>query len=145
MKKRRLALFAAVLLSMGLLLSGCDLIFGLIFTLPGDWSMDYTWSGHSTGNTVVSFNANGTFNTGEGQYGTWKQTGLDISFTYTGPSGANAQYSGKIDFGGQTMEGTMVDPDVPTYGTWIAVKGSSKSLAKNAAPQAPDAPPAGGK
>lgn len=36
MKKKQVALLAAVLLAVGMLLSGCDLIFGMIFTLPGD-------------------------------------------------------------------------------------------------------------
>lgn len=145
MKKKQVTFLVAVLLAMGMVLSGCDLIFGMIFTLPGDWSMDYTWDGYSTGYTVVSFYTNGTFATDEGQYGIWEQDGLDISFTYTGPSGANAEYTGKIDFGGQTMGGDMVDPDGPSYGTWIAVKDSSRSLAKSKAPRAPDAPHAGGK
>jgi len=146
MKKKQVALLAAVLLAVGMLLSGCDLIFGMIFTLPGDWSMDYTWDGYSTGYTVISFYTDGSFETEEGQYGIWEQEGLDISFTFTGPSGANAEYSGTIDFGGGTMGGDMVDPDYPpTYGTWIAVKDSSRSLAKSKAPRAPDAPSAGGK
>ncbi len=146
MKKKNVAFLAVLLLAVGMVLSGCDMIFGLIFTLPGDWSMDYTWDGYDTGYTVVSFYTDGTFETDEGQYGVWEQDGLDISFTYTGPSGANAQYTGKIDFGGQTMGGDMVDPEVsPSYGTWIAVKDSSRSLAKSKAPRAPNAPAAGGK
>ena len=65
MKKNRATLIILAL-AVCVLFAGCDMIFGFIFGLPGDWSVDYTWSGHSPGYMTISFYRNGTFDTDEG-------------------------------------------------------------------------------
>jgi len=126
MRANRAWLALAVLLT-AFLAVGCDLIFGAIFKFSGDWTVEYTWSGFSTGTMAMSFHADGTFDTDESQGGVWEQTGMEVGWTYT--IGGNAVYSGDLDFGGATMSGTMYDPDGGT-GTWSGYKTASRSLGK---------------
>lgn len=132
MKVKKYAVMFGVGLLLSALLTGCGFLFGLIFQLPGDWDMVYTWSGYSPGDTTVSFYSDGTFDTDEGQYGYWTQDGLDVQFTYTGPSGADAQYRGEIEFGGETMSGTMYDPSSGSSGTWYAYNVFSRGAGSRA-------------
>lgn len=120
MKAKKYLVMLGVGLVLSALLTGCGFLFGLIFQLPGDWDVVYTWSGYGPGDMTVSFYTDGTFDTDEGQYGYWTQEGLDVRFTYTGPGGADAQYRGKIEFGGESMSGTMYDPSSYASGTWYA-------------------------
>ncbi|HEY9055192.1 MAG TPA: hypothetical protein VIO60_10285 [Rectinemataceae bacterium] len=126
MKANKAWLALAVLL-MAFMAVGCDLIFGALFKLVGDWTVEYTWSGYGTGTMSMSFYADGTFYTDESQGGYWDQDGLEVGWTYT--IGGNAVYSGELDFGGSTMSGTMYDPDGGS-GTWSGYKTGSRSLGK---------------
>jgi hypothetical protein len=132
MKMKKYLVMLGVALVLSTLLTGCGFLFGLIFQLPGDWDMVYTWSGDTPGDVRVSFYTDGSFETEGGEYGYWTQDGLDVQFTFTGPFGADAQYRGEIEFGGETMSGTMYDPSSHINGTWYAYNVFSRSAGSRA-------------
>ena len=132
MKVKKYAVMFGVGLLLSALLTGCGFLFGLIFQLPGDWDMVYTWSGDYPDDVTVSFYSDGSFETVGGEYGYWTQDGLDVQFTFTGPYPADAQYRGEIEFGGETMSGTMYDPSSHSSGTWYAYNVFSRGAGSRA-------------
>lgn len=90
-------------------------------SLSGSWRATATWTVGWTGDAPLNlvFNANGTFEqTGSAGSGTWRQTGDEVTWTYT--AGSTSRYRGRIV--GNRITGTMDSGDGVASGTFVATR-----------------------
>jgi hypothetical protein len=95
-------------------------------TLVGTWTLNFTWTGISSGSTSLALTSDNRFTTGDGYAGSWAYNGttfwlyFDTGTTYTS--------TGTVT--GTHMAGTMIDYN-GNPGTWTADKQVIGVVAKN--------------
>jgi len=84
-------------------------------SIAGTWTLHFSW-GCSGGynSTSLTFNTNGTFNTGDGFHGQWSVVGGNVQFVYE-PT-PSAVYSGNVT--GGAMVGMMTNFSFGGHGCW---------------------------
>ena len=98
-------------------------------SVPGTWTLNFDWACSGTySHTPITFNANGTFTTGDGGSGKWNSHDGQILFQY--------ENSLHTTYGGAVVDNAMVGIS-STFsglnGCWYAVKttATSKSAAEH--------------
>lgn len=107
-----LTIFAVFALAAGLaaVFPGCDLFMFHLADALGDWQLYFDWNYLDPGDTTITYDADGTFATGDASTGTWSLSGRTITFQYT--MSPRPRYIG-------TMSNTE---DPSKSGTWYALK-----------------------
>lgn len=85
--------------------------------IAGEWTLFYSFGcsgGYSQ--TTVTFNANGTFKTGDGYSGQWAANAGDVQWVYE--PAPSAVYSGNVI--GGAMNGAMTNFKISAQGCWYA-------------------------
>lgn len=81
-------------------------------SVSGQYSLHYSWGcSGSYGSSTVTFNADGTFKTGDGFHGKWSQTNGNVIWRYDGDS---AIYAGVVN--GGAIVGNMVNFSIKVAG-----------------------------
>ena len=97
-------------------------------SVSGQFSLHYSWGCSGTyATSTVTFNANGTFATGDGFSGKWSQTNGNILWRYNGDS---AIYAGVVN--GGAIVGNMANFAASNHGCFYCSKPTA-SLAAGAA------------
>ena len=93
MRKRNLVIAMAIMAAC-LVFAGRDLIMGL-FTIAGEWEVTYDWEPEgSPFSMTVTFAADNTYTTDEGDSGVWEMAGSEVTFTYTTGGGRDLYRNG---------------------------------------------------
>ena len=92
-------------------------------SVSGQFSLHYSFgcSGNYA-NSTVTFNANGTFSTGDGFHGRWSQTNGNIIWRYDGDS---AIYAGVVN--GGAIVGNMINFHLNAAGCFYCDSSSNKA------------------
>jgi hypothetical protein len=118
-----LTIFAVFVLAAGLaaVFPGCDLFMFHLADALGDWQLYFDWNYLDPGDTTITYDADGTFATGDASTGTWSLSGRTITFQYT--MSPRPRYIGTMSDDKQRMDGTMNNTEDPSKsGTWYALK-----------------------
>jgi hypothetical protein len=86
-------------------------------SIAGNWTLHYSWGcSGGYGQTSLTFNANGTFNTGDGYHGQWTVVAGNVQFVFE--PAPMAVYSGNVT--GGAMVGMMTNLSLKEQGCWYA-------------------------
>jgi hypothetical protein len=86
-------------------------------SIAGSWTLHFSWGcTGGYGQTSLTFNANGTFATGDGFHGQWSVVGGNVQFVYE-PT-PSAVYSGNVT--GAAMVGMQTNFHTGGAGCWYA-------------------------